>query len=122
MKIFGREPALWLAVISALLTFGVTFGLDWLTAGQAAAILVACNAAVGVATAVATRPVAPAAFTYAVSSAASLAAAYGFELSQATVGAVNGLVVAVLVLITRQQVSPSTAAPPRTSLNAYPDA
>ncbi len=101
-----REPTLIIGTVGAALSLLVTLGFDWLNAEQAALIVTALNAALGVANAIAVRPIAPAAFTYAVGAVASLAAAYGFEVGQETVGAVNGLVLAVLMLLTRGQVTP----------------
>lgn len=37
MKIFGREPAMWMALLTALVGLAVSFGLD-LTEGQHEAI------------------------------------------------------------------------------------
>lgn len=102
-----REPALLLNAAAALLGLVVTFGLDWLSAEQAALIVAALNALFGAATAALTRPIAPAAFTLLVSSLAALGAAYGLEYSQENVGALNVLVLAVLALLTRAQVSPA---------------
>lgn len=105
--LFGREPALWIAALAALLGIGVTLGLDGLSATQAAAIVAVLNAAAAVWTALKVRPVAPAAFTGAVSAGAALLVAYGLDVSQETVGAINVAVLAVLSLLTRGQVSPA---------------
>lgn len=94
MRIFGREPALLLGVISAALSLVVTLGVG-LTSVQAGAM---------------TRPIAPAAFTGVVTAVADLLAAFHFELSAETIGALNALVLAVLTFLARGQVSP---APPR---------
>ncbi len=107
-----REPALIIGVIGAALSLVVSLGFDWMTAEQAALIIAVLNGALGVANAIAVRPIAPPAFTDTVGAVASLAAAYGFNVAQDTVGAVNGLVLAVLVLLTRGQVTP--AKDPRT--------
>jgi hypothetical protein len=107
--LWGREPALWIAALAALLGIGVTLGLPFLSPGQAAAIVAVLNAAAAVWMAVLTRPIAPAAFTGATAAAAALLAAYGLHLPQETVGAVNVAVLAVLALLTRGQVSPSRA-------------
>lgn len=107
-----REPALLLNTIAAVLGLIVSFGPDWLSAGQAALIIAALNAGFGVLTAVLTRPIAPAAFTAFISSLAALGAAYGLEYSQENVGALNALVLAVLALLTRAQVSPAPPSAP----------
>lgn len=110
MKFF-KEPTLWLAVLAAALNFAVTFGWDGLSAEQAAWINTAVNAVVAAVAATLTRPIAPQAFTYAVTSLAGLLGAYGLDFSQEAVGALNLLVIAVLGLLTRGQVSPTERAP-----------
>lgn len=104
---FRREPTLVIGVVAAILSLIVSFGFDWMTAEQAALIIAALNGVLGVVNAVKVRPVAPAAFTYAVGAVAALLAAYGLNVGQETVGAINGLVLAVLMLLTRGQVTPA---------------
>jgi hypothetical protein len=111
MKLFGREWTLWTAAIAGLLQFFVGFGWDSLSAGQAAWINTAIGAVAGIVVAVKTRPVAPQAFTYALTSLAGLLAAYGMDLSQTMVTDANLLVLAFLALLTRAQVSPTSDAP-----------
>lgn len=106
MKIFGREPSLWISAIGSGLSLVAGFGLDWLTPTQAALVVVVLNAVLGVVNALAVRPVSPVAFTYAVGAAAALVAAYGVNVSQSAVGAVNAAVLAVLALLLRGNVSP----------------
>ncbi len=107
MKIFGREPTLVIGAIAAALSVAVSFKFDWLTAGQAALIVVVLNAGLGILNAVKVRPIAPAAFTYGIGAVAALLAAYGLHLSQELVGSVNGLVLSVLMFLTRGQVTPT---------------
>ena len=107
MRIFGREPTLWISVIASVLSLVAGFGLDWMTAEQASLIVVGLNALLGIWNGLAVRPVAPAAFTYAVGALAAVAAAYGLDVSQEMVGSINVVVVAVLALLTRGQVSPT---------------
>lgn len=111
MKIFGREPALIIGVVSAALSLAVTLGVG-LSANQAGAWTALITAVFGVVTAVVTRPVAPAAFTALVTVAADLLGAYHFDVSAGTVAAVNATVLAVLTLLTRGQVSPTAARKP----------
>lgn len=104
-----REPTLLIAVAASVLGLVVTFGFSWLTTEQAAVIVALLNAILGVVNALKVRPIAPAAFTYLVGAVATLAAAYGLELGQETVGAVNGVVLTVLALLARVQVTPTAA-------------
>jgi len=96
VKIFGREPTLYIQALSALLGVAVTFGLPGLSATQAAAIVAVLTAATTAVNAALVRPVAPAAFTGLVTALAVLVAAYGLDVSQETVGAVQVAVVGVL--------------------------
>lgn len=108
--LFGREPALILGVLSAALSLLVTLGIG-LTSDQAGAIVAVVSAAFAVATAVLTRPIAPAAFTGLVTVVAVLLSAFHFGVAPATVGSINAVVLATLVLLTRGQVSPITPVP-----------
>lgn len=110
MKVFGREPALILQTVSAALALLVTFNFNGLSAEQAAAIVAVLSAAFAAATAAITRPIAPSAFTGLVAAAAALIAAYGYEVSTETVGAVNALALAGLAFLTRGQVTPTRGA------------
>lgn len=109
LKVLGREPALILGVLSAALSLVVTLGLG-LTTDQAGALVAVVGGVFAAITAVATRPIAPAAFTGLVVVAAALLSSFHFNVAPATVGAINTVVVAVLVLLTRGQVSPATPA------------
>jgi uncharacterized membrane protein HdeD (DUF308 family) len=105
MRIFGREPALVLGAVSAALSLLVALNIG-LTSVQAALWIAAITAVFGVVKAMLTRPVAPAAFTTAVVAVTDLLAGYHWALSPGLIAAVNGLVLAVLTLLTRAQVSP----------------
>lgn len=108
MKIFGREPALWIALVTSVVTVLAALNLDFLSAGQAAAI----SAAVGtVIIAVTTRPVAPALFTAVVTVGSALLTEYGLDLSPALVAAVTVVVLNACALLgIRPQVSPKETA------------
>jgi hypothetical protein len=106
VKIFGREPTLVLQSLSALLAVFVAVGLPNLSAEQAALIIAALTAVLGVVNALLVRPVAPAAFIGLVGAVAALLAGYGLDVSQAVVGAISAAVVSVLALLTRVQVTP----------------
>lgn len=105
-KILGREPALFLGVISAALVFFGTQGFAGLSPEHAALWIALLNAIVGAVTAFTTRPIAPSAFTAVVGAGVALASAYGFEMSTEAVGALNALVIAGLSLIVRGEVAP----------------
>ncbi len=104
--IFGREPAVWAGLIGSALTLLGTLGFDWFD-GQAAALWTAgVGAAAGAIVAWATKPVAPGAVLAVVAAATPLWAYYGLHLSDATIGAVNGLLLTILALQARAQVTP----------------
>ncbi|HEY9366991.1 hypothetical protein [Streptomyces sp.] len=107
MKLFGREPVVVLNTLSAVLGLVVTLGVTSLTAEQAGATVAVVSAILGGIAAAMTRPIAPQAFTAIVAAGATAVAAFGFEVSQETVGAVNTVVLAVLTLLTRVQVTPT---------------
>ena len=107
MKLLGREPVVVLNTLSAVLGLVVTLGVTSLTAEQAGATVAVVSAILGGIAAAMTRPIAPQAFTAIVAAGATAVAAFGFEVSQETVGAVNTVVLAVLTLLTRVQVTPS---------------
>ena len=111
MRIFGREPALVLGVISAGLSLAVTFGIG-LSSEQAGAIVAVISAVFAVITAAMTRPIAPAAFTGLVAAVVAMLAAFHFNVAPETVGSLNALVLAVLVFIARGHVSPASPSAP----------
>lgn len=111
LTLFGYEPALIIGAISAALSLVVTLGLG-LSTDQAGAWVAVISGVFAVVTAVMTRPIAPAAFTGLVTVAAALLSAYHFNANPGTVAAINVVVLAVLSLLTRGQVSPTTMRPP----------
>lgn len=105
MKIFGREPALIISAIGAIVTLLVSLNIPGLSAGAGAAIVTAATALI---IAVTTRPVAPALFTAVVSAGAALFAQYGLHVSDATVAAISGVVLVGFSLFgIRPQVTPA---------------
>lgn len=107
VKIMGREPAAVIAVLGSIVTVLAALNLDFLNAGQAAAVTAFLSSVVIVAT---TRPVAPGVVTAIVSTGAALFAEYGLHASDALVGAITGAVLAVFALIGRGQVAPKSTA------------
>jgi hypothetical protein len=106
MKIFGREPALVIGAIGAVLTFLAGLNLPGLDAGAASAITALITAGIMAAT---TRPVAPALFTGVLAAGVAVAAEYGLDVPDSTVAAASAVVVAVFALVARGQVSPASA-------------
>lgn len=105
-KLFGREPTLWIAVISSTIMLLATFGFGWLDNDQAGLIVVAINAVAAAVNAWTVRPISPAVFTYASSSIIAAVAAYGLEVTPEQLAGINSLLVVVLALLTRGQVEP----------------
>lgn len=106
VKIFGREPGLWLSGLAVLLTLLVTFNVPGLSAVQAGAIVAVVTAVLAAVHAWKVRPIAPAVFTGLVTTGAALVSTYGLHLQSAQIGAVQAVVVAVLALIVRGHVAP----------------
>ncbi|MFI1166583.1 hypothetical protein ACH4UM_24005 [Streptomyces sp. NPDC020801] len=111
MRIFGREPALYLNTLSAVLGLVVTFNVG-LTQDQAGWVVAGVSAILGAIAAALTRPIAVQAFTTLVATVASAVAAFGYNVDPTTTAAINGLVLAVLMFLTRGQVSPANPAAP----------
>lgn len=109
--ILGREPALWLNSLSAVLGLVVTFNVG-LTEDQAGWVVAGVSAILGAIAAALTRPIAVQAFTTLVATLASAIAAFGYDVSPTTTAAINGLVLAVLMFVTRGQVSPASPTAP----------
>ncbi|WP_030168884.1 hypothetical protein [Streptomyces sp. NRRL S-813] len=112
MKIFGREPVVVLNTLSAILGLVVSLGITSLTAEQSGAVVACVSAILGAIAAAMTRPIAPQAFTAVVAAGAVLVAAFGYDVSQETVGAINTVILAGLTLLTRGQVTPASPSAP----------
>lgn len=107
MKILGYEPVVVLNTLAAALGLVVALGVTDLTDQHAGAIVGGATAILGAIAAWMTRPVAPQAFTTLVAAGAVLVAAFGYDVSQTTIGAINTAALAFLTLAARGQVSPS---------------
>src|SRR5690349_18317158 len=110
MKLFQREPTLWIAAINAVVILIGTFGLRFVSGDQAALIVVVINAIFGAINAWTVRPVSPVAFTYLIASLVALGGSYGLNLPAETVGALNAAVIPFLALLSRGQVTPQDTA------------
>jgi hypothetical protein len=75
-------------------------------------IVTVLNALLGALNAIAVRPIPPAAFTYLIGAIAALLAAYGLQLDQEAVGAINGAIISVLTFRARGQVTPTVSPRP----------
>jgi membrane-bound ClpP family serine protease len=106
MKLFQREPTLWLAAIGSVVMIVGTFGLKFISGEQAALIVVVINAIFAAINAYTVRPISPVAFTYAIGSIVTLASSYGLNLPIETVAALNAAVIPFLALLSRGQVTP----------------
>lgn len=110
MRIFGREPALIIGAIGAVITLLVSIKIPGLSAGAGAALTAFLTAVI---IAVTTRPVAPALFTAVVAPAAALFAEYGLHVSDAVVVSITSVILAGFALFgVRPQVSPSAYGDP----------
>ena len=106
MKLFGREPALFVATLTALIMFAGTLGFSALGENQAGLWVAAVNAVFAALLAWTTRPLSPGVFAMAVSAIVALGTSYGLNLTEVQINGLNGLLVPVLMFITRGQVSP----------------
>lgn len=122
MKILGREPTLWIALLSSAIILAGTFGIHALNGQQAALIVALVNGIALAINAYAVRPISPIAFTYVVGAAVAVLGAYGLNLSLETVAGINALVITALALLSRGQVSPVETPITKPSLAPVADA
>jgi hypothetical protein len=109
VRIFGREPALIISWLAALGMLAGGLNISWLNAGQTTVIVAAIAALL---LALTTRPVGPGLFVTASAALFAVFAEYGMTVSEATVSAVGGVIMASFALFgVRPQVTP--AADPR---------
>ncbi len=109
-RLLGREPTLWISVISSLILLVGTYGFGWLNPDQATFIVVAVNAVAAAINAITVRPISPTTFTYAVGSIIAVATSYGLNFTPEQIVAVNATIVPFLALLSRGQVSPTETA------------
>lgn len=103
--LLGKEPALLLSILAAVLGGGTALGFPGLAAGQATLIIAAITAVLGAVQAVWTRPWAPAVGA-AVAALAALAGGYGFHVAPAVLAAVDAVILSLGALLVRGQVTP----------------
>lgn len=103
------EPALYLAVVSAAVSLVVAFNVG-LTPEQGGLWIAVITAFFGLVAAVLVRPIVPAAFTAVVTSVGALLMGYHFHVDPAVLAQVNSVILSVLTLVTRHQVTPVSRA------------
>jgi uncharacterized membrane protein len=118
MRIFDREPTLWIAGLNAAIMILGTVGLNLINQEQAGLFVVVVNAIFAAVNAFAVRPISPVTFTYAIGAIVALMGSYGLNLPTETVAAINMGVVPVLALLSRGQVTPANTAISRESTSA----
>jgi hypothetical protein len=102
--ILGREPAVIIGLVGAIVTVIVALGVDWLDAGAGVAVTALITAGITAAT---TRPVTPSIAMGVLTALAALLAEYQINLSEELIASLGGLVIAVFaVASTRPQVTP----------------
>jgi hypothetical protein len=105
MKIFGREPALIIGFVGAVVAVLVGANVPGLSAGAGVALTALVTAAI---TAWTTRPVAPGLYVGVVVAVAALLAEYNLAVSDTLLSAIGGLIIAGFALFgVRAQVTPA---------------
>ena len=106
-RLFGREPALWIAVVQAALMLAFTLGVPGIDGGLAGAVSLVLTAAATAWTALATRPISPAVFTGFLIAAVQLGTRWGLDLNEVQISSITGFVALVVTLVVRGQVTPA---------------
>ncbi|NJP24476.1 hypothetical protein FLW53_09690 [Microbispora sp. SCL1-1] len=106
MKIFNREPAVWVYAVNSLVALLVAFGLN-LSQEQTGAITTIATGVLAAVVAVLTRPFVVSALTGAVGTVLTAVAAFGLELSSDQIGAFVTALGVVLSLVLRMNVTPA---------------
>lgn len=105
MKIFGREPAAWVALIESALVLAVAFGLGW-SAEQVAAVIAVVTALGGVYLAYVTKDTLLGVTVGLAKSVLALLVGFGVDVSAEVAAAVIGFVTVTLGFWQRTQTSP----------------
>lgn len=109
IKIFGREPAVILYVINAIVAFLATLPAVGLTEESAGWVMTIANGVIALLVALLTRPFIVSVLTGALSTILTGLASFGLPFSEQQTGAFVFLVSAVLGLLLRSNVSPNEA-------------
>jgi hypothetical protein len=113
-SVFGREPALWIAVLQAGLMLGFTLGIPGIDAGLAGAVSLVLTAVATAWTALAVKPISPAVFTGVIVAAVQLGTRWGLDLNEVQVSSITAFVALVVTLVVRAQVTPEVDPRPLT--------
>src|SRR5687767_11887265 len=106
MKIFGREPAAFIGLISGALALLLSLNLFGLTNENVGLIMGAVTAAFGIYTAYVTKDTMLGVIVAFVNAIFALVAGYGFELSPDTTAAAIAIVTVMVGFFQRTQTSP----------------
>ncbi|NUP24164.1 MAG: hypothetical protein HOZ81_50530 [Streptomyces sp.] len=117
MKILGREPALWLALVAVLVKMAAAFGLD-VSVDQQALINAGAAALVGLIIAIAVHDGLSAAVLGFAQAILALAVGYGLNWSADRQAVVMSLIAVLVGMFERTQI---TALVPATAPRALPD-
>lgn len=110
-KWFGREPALVIQGVAAVLAVLVAWGFPGLTDSTAGAIIAVLVALAACLTAAQVRPWAPSIFGGLITTGLALLSSYGLHYPQTRTALLTAAAAAGVALLTRPQQTP-TAAPP----------
>lgn len=105
-RLFGREPALWIAAIQGLLILLFTLGVPGIDGALAGAVSLVLTAASTAYSALATRPIAPTVFTGVLVAAVQLGTRWGLDLSEVQISSITAFVALVVTLVVRGQITP----------------
>lgn len=104
----GREPAVWLSLVAAVISLVTSFGFDISTDTQGV-IQAFAAAVIGLLVALLVRPVAPAAIAAVIQTGLPLLVAFGLDLTIEQQGSILALsALALNLLLVRPQVQPQS--------------
>lgn len=113
MKIFGREPTVYITIVGAVLSYLVMLGFSGLSDLQAAAIMGVLTALVATINGLLVKPFNPAFMNGLIAAVAGLLVAYSVQVSPEQINAVQAIALAVGGLwAVRDQVTPKSDAVP----------
>jgi drug/metabolite transporter (DMT)-like permease len=108
MKIFGREPTAYLALIGAVVYIMTGLGFNWFTDNDAGVVLPFIAAVLGVINVITVRPWQVPAIKLVATTGFALLAQYGIHLNDKITGGILLLIVTGLALPVRNQATPAS--------------